>query len=264
MIGIFDSGLGGLTVVHRVRERLPKADILYYADQAHVPYGDRSPDDLLGLLRHNLKWIVDRGVDAVVMGCNTSCAIADVYGWPSLSTPILDLIDSAAAAVQRAGVKRVGVIATSATARSGAYARRIQATIAGALVHEVGASALVPLVEAGSTEGEEARRAVTAVCAQLPSDVEAVVLACTHYPILDAHFAAALGEHVLRIDPAIEQARRVAALLEPVGMADEDAATRYVTSGNVELFRANVARLMNEPNPTIIEISEEELPISLS
>jgi glutamate racemase len=264
MIGIFDSGLGGLTVVRRVRERLPKTDVLFYADQAHVPYGDRSPDDLLGLLRHNLSWIDERGVDAIVMGCNTSCAIADVYGWPKMTTPILDLIDSAATAVQRLGSMRIGVVATAATARSGAYGRRIRSIVPDAAVHEVAAPALVPLVEAGSIEGEEPRRAVAEVCAQLPRDVEAVILACTHYPILDAHFAAVLGDAVLRIDPAIEQAERVAAILEPVGMANEDAATRYVTSGNVEIFRANVARLMNDPNPTIIEIAEEELPISLT
>jgi glutamate racemase len=264
VIGVFDSGLGGLTVVRRVRERLPKANILFYADQAHVPYGDRSPNDLLGLLRHNLAWIDDRGADAIVMGCNTSCAIADVYGWPKMTTPILDLIDSATIAVQRAGLTRIGVVATVATARSGAYGRRIRSAITSAIVHEVSAPALVPLVEAGSIEGEEPRRAVAEICAQLPTDVEAVILACTHYPILDEQFAAVLGKGILRIDPAIEQAQRVAALLEPMGMASEDAAARYVTSGEVESFRANVARLMNEPNPTIIEIAEEELPISLT
>jgi len=80
MIGLFDSGLGGLTVVRAVRERLPQANLLFFADQAHVPYGDRAPDDLHRLLSANLAWLDEQGAAAIVIGCNTSCAIAERYG----------------------------------------------------------------------------------------------------------------------------------------------------------------------------------------
>lgn len=248
MIGLFDSGLGGLTVVRRVRALLPQHDLVFLADQAHVPYGDRNADDLAGLMRANLAWLDAQGVDAIVMACNTSCAVADSYGYPPTSAPVLDLIESAAIAVRDAGFARVGVVATGATVRSGAYARRIRALAPNVRVHEVAAPALVPLVEAGRIEGEEARAAVEAVCAQLPKDLDAAILACTHYPVLDAHFAAALGR-VARIDPAFEQAGRTAALASSLGIAAGSGATRYATSGNLEAFRANVVRAMGEAAP---------------
>jgi glutamate racemase len=261
VIGLFDSGLGGLTVVRRVRARLPHASMLFYADQAHVPYGDRTAEDLLGLLRHNLRWIDERGADAIVMACNTSCAIADAYGWPAVRAPVLDLIDAAAFSAARTHCKRIGVIATTATARSGAYGRRLRAAIADAEVYEVSAPALVPLVEAGTLEGDVARRAVAEACAQLPRTVDAVVFGCTHYPLLDEQFAKVLGSSVIRIDPAIEQAERVAALIESQGGSAEDGSTRYVTSGDLVAFRGNVARMMGESDPSVMQVAAEELPL---
>lgn len=244
MIGLFDSGLGGLTVVRRVRERLPNANLLFFADQAHVPYGDRTAEDLHRLLQANLEWLDSREPDAIVMACNTSCAIADLYGWPQTRAVVFDLIDSATLAVRKAGARRVGVVATAVTVRSGAYGRRIREAIPGCEVIEVAAPALVPLVEAGRIDGEEPRFAVADVCSNLPEELDAVVLACTHYPVLDAHFAAVLGQQVPRIDPAFVQAERVAALLEERQRAEEDGVTEYFTNGDEELFLENVARLM--------------------
>ncbi len=224
MIGIFDSGLGGLTVVRRVRERLPAVDLLFFADQAHVPYGGRDPDELHGLLRGNVAWLDAQGVRAIVMGCNTSCAIAERYGWPLTGAPILDLIDSAATAVQRAGHRRIGVVATAATVASGSYGRSLRSAVPGAEVWEIAAPDLVPLVEAGEM-GARARAAVDAVCAKLPNELDAVVYGCTHYPMLSQHFRRALSGIAL-IDPAEMQAERAAAIvaeLEPFNRARHDA-----------------------------------------
>src|SRR5579863_8470125 len=119
MLGLIDSGLGGLTVLRTVRERLPRADLFFFADQAHAPYGERPAGDLIRLMRGNLEWLDERGVDAIVMACNTSCAMAERYGWPELRVPVLDLIESAAMAVERAGVQRIAVVATTATVDTG-------------------------------------------------------------------------------------------------------------------------------------------------
>ena len=244
MIGLFDSGLGGLTVVRRVRALLPQHDLVFLADQAHVPYGDRSADDLAGLLRTNLAWLDAQNVEAIVMACNTSCAVADSHGYPHTEAPVLDLIESAAIAIRDAGFVRIGVVATQATVRSGAYARRIRALLPHAHVVEVAAPTLVPLVEAGEVEGAVPRAAVATVCAQLPHDLDAVILACTHYPVLDDHFAVAWGVNVARIDPAFEQAGRTAALVAARGIEPGHGHTRYMTTGNVENFRARVAEIM--------------------
>lgn len=249
MIGLFDSGLGGLTVVQRVRERLTNVDLLFFADQAHVPYGDRTHDELLHLLRANLAWLDERGVDAIVTACNTSCAIAERYGWPLTQAPVLDLIDSAAVAVERDGFRRVGVVATAATVGAGSYGRTLRARIPGIDVVEIPAPALVPLVEAGAITGTQPRAAVAEVCGHLPLDLDALVFGCTHYPVLAEHFAEVLGGVAL-IDPALVQAERAAALLGD-DRSNGNGTTTYVTNGEPLRFRANVARLVGSAGGSV-------------
>jgi glutamate racemase len=255
VIGLFDSGLGGLSVLARIRERLPNADVVYFADQAHVPYGDRTHDDLLNLLRANLAWLDDSGVDAIAMACNTSCAIAERYGWPASRAPVFDLIDSAAIAVQRGGYRHVGVVATAATVGAGSYGRTLRARIPGIDVVEVGAPALVPLVEAGKLTGAEPREAVAHVCAGLPLDLDAVVYGCTHYPALSEHFAAVL-EGVAFVDPAVVQAERAEALL---GKGRGTGSVRYVTSGDAGAFREAVIRITGDLQPDVSGIGTAAL-----
>jgi glutamate racemase len=239
VIGVYDSGLGGLTVLAALRRAGITGDVVYFADQAHVPYGDKNDDELHALLTANLGWLREQGADAVVMGCNTSCAVASRRGWPDVPFPasIVDLIENGAHAFTGARYRQVAVIATAATVRSGAYGRAIRAVAPQTDVHEVAAPALVPLVEAGASESDAARVAVDAICATLPPGVDAIVYGCTHYPLLDAHFARALPR-AARIDPAVEQARAVAALGLPAGASR----TTYVTNGDVVAFEHNVRR----------------------
>ena len=239
MIGVYDSGLGGLTVLAALRAAGVTADAVYFADQAHVPYGDKTDAELHALLAANLAWLRDRGADAIVMGCNTSCAVAARRGWPDVAVPhgIADLIANGAQAFADSAYARVAVIATVATVRSGAYGNAIRAVAPHVDVLEVAAPALVPLVEAGASESDEARAAVDAIVAALPAGVDAIVYGCTHYPLLDAHFARALPA-TARIDPAVHQARAVARLALPPGTSR----TTYVTNGDVVAFEANVRR----------------------
>lgn len=241
MIGLFDSGLGGLTVLARVRERMPMVDVLFFADQAHVPYGDRTHAELLTLLRANLARLENDGVDAIVMACNTSCAVAERYGWPQTRVPIVNLIESAAIAVAQERFARIGIVATAATVGAGSYGRTIRARIPGVDVVEVAAPALVPLVEAGKIAGDEARAAVAEVCSHLPLDLDAVVFGCTHYPMLEPHFRAVLGDGVALVDPAVVQAQRAAELLGERARGRGD--TTYVTSGDSASFLASIERI---------------------
>lgn len=258
MLGLFDSGLGGLTVLRRVRELLPEHDLLFFADQAHVPYGDRTEGELVHLLHQNVAWLDARGIQAMVMACNTSCAMGERFGWPETRAEILDLIESAAVAVQRAGLSRIGVIATMATARSGAYARKIQSRVPGSRVVEVGAPELVPLVEAGKLYGDEPRAAVQRVCDQLPRDLDGVILACTHYPMLDDHFAAVLGDDVLRIDPALVQAERTFELATRLHVPSGSGALACFTNGDLDRFRSSLAMLIGDLDPAVHHLEAVE------
>ena len=237
MIGVYDSGLGGLTVLAALRAAGIDGDAVYFADQAHVPYGERTDADLHALLTANLGWLEEHDVDLVVMGCNTSCAVASRLGWPATNfrLPVQDLIANGARAFANATYRRVAVIATPATVRSHAYATAIAGVAPSLDVIEIAAPALVPLVEAGQSTSASARAAVDAIVAELPSGVDAIVYGCTHYPLLDAHFAAALP-HATRIDPAAEQARAVAALAYARGTGS----THYITNGDVGAFERNV------------------------
>ncbi|MBV9647758.1 MAG: glutamate racemase [Candidatus Eremiobacteraeota bacterium] len=247
-LGIYDSGLGGVTVLRQLRDRLPHTDLLYFADQRHVPYGDRSDTELRGLLETNLCYLRDAGADAVVMGCNTSCAIAARYGWPAINVPVFDLIEAAAVAVARTSASRIGILATTATTRSGAYGAAIRARCPDAVVAEVAAPALVPLVESGNTAGPIAVAAVEAACAPLRGHIDVLVLACTHFPLLDDAFSTVLGEGVVRIDPAIVQAERAAAWVRerarPNGRTPRETRNvRFITSGALVPFKRRLAEL---------------------
>lgn len=252
MIGVYDSGLGGLTVLAALRAAAIDDDVVYLADQAHVPYGERTDADLHGLLTANLTWLEAHGVDVVVMGCNTSCAVASRLGWPVMNfrLPVQDLIINGARAFARSDYRRVAVVATPATVRSHAYANAIAAVAPQIDVVEIAAPALVPLVEAGESESARGNAAVLDVVAQFPPDVDALVYGCTHYPLLDAHFAAA-RPGVARIDPAREQARAVLALNLPPGTGT----THYVTNGDATLFEKNIRRWTGDHTGRVTGVS---------
>jgi glutamate racemase len=243
VIGVYDSGLGGLTVLAALRAAAIDDDVVYFADQAHVPYGERTDADLHGLLTANLAWLEGHGVDVVVMGCNTSCAVASRLGWPvtNFRLPIQDLIVNGARAFAQTAYRRVAVVATPATVRSHAYATAIAAVAPQIDVIEIAAPALVPLVEAGESESERARSAVLDVVAEFPPHIDAIVYGCTHYPLLDAHFARAVPA-AARIDPAREQARAVLSL----HLAPGNGTTLYVTNADATSFERNVRHWTND------------------
>lgn len=260
MIGVFDSGVGGLTILRRLRERLPRHDFLYLADQAHVPYGDRTADDLAGLMCENLAFLNAASVDAIVVGCNTSCGVASERGWPQSRATIVDLIESAATAVERSGVRHVGVLATTATVRTLAYTRAIRRRVPGAVVEEVAAPALVPLVEAG-VGGSAALAAVRAACAPFSETIEALVLACTHFPVLEPEFARVYGDAVARIDPAVGHAEVAEALVRERGFRAGSGHVRYVTTGDPGDFARAVRSLLGDADP---DVSGCEKPLKLA
>jgi glutamate racemase len=264
MLGLYDSGLGGLTVLTALRDAGIEQDILYFADQAHVPYGDRTEDELAALLAENFAYLGTQGVDAIVMACNTSCAVAARRGWPATDFPVLDVIANGAKSLAGQGFRRIAVIATAATVRSGAYGTAIRLSVPGSDVREIAAPALVPLVEAGAAGTPEAAAAVAAVVREIPHDIDAIVYGCTHYPLLDAEFAAAFGAGIARVDPARAQAAAAVELMRgrtPAGRGF----THYRTNGDLAAFARNVRRWMGAAateNATIA-LTSTRVPLGL-
>jgi glutamate racemase len=242
VLGLYDSGLGGLTVLRAMRDAGITHDIVYFADQAHNPYGDKTEAEIHGYLRDNLAILGEQHVDAVIASCNTSCAVARRYGWPETPFPVLDLIATAGRSFAGTPHRRIAVIATAATVRSGAYASAIRAAAPHVDVREIAAPQLVPIVERGEADTGTARTAVDEIVAQLPSAVDAIVYGCTHYPLLDRWFAAALDPSVERIDPAVAQSAAAAQLIAQRGLAPGSSITAYYTNGDAHAFEAAVRR----------------------
>ncbi|MCP9888777.1 glutamate racemase [Cyanobium sp. ATX 6A2] len=215
LVGLFDSGLGGLTVLRRVQARYPHSPCLYLGDTARVPYGTRSVEDIRAIAAEVVTWLRLEGVGVLVMACNTSNALALDVAVAQAGVPVVGLIDSVAAVIDS---DRVGVLATPATAASGAYRRAIHASRPRALVTEVGCPAFVPLIEAGRLEGLELREAANRYLAPLlAAQVDTVVLGCTHYPLLRALLQELLPVGTRLIDPAEAAVERLGPLLASLG-----------------------------------------------
>jgi glutamate racemase len=242
VLGLYDSGLGGLTVLAALRAAGVDQDVVYFADQAHVPYGDKTDAQLHGYLEENLTLLAGLDVDAIVTACNTTCAVAERYGWPATPFPVLDLIATAGRSFAGTPHRRIAVVATVATVRSGAYARAICVAAPQADVFEVAAPALVPIVEAGEADTAAACAAVNVIVQQLAPDIDALVYGCTHYPLLDRWFAQALGPRIERIDPAVAQAAAARRIVAQLNLASGTASTAYYTNGDAEAFETAVRR----------------------
>jgi glutamate racemase len=217
-IGVFDSGVGGLTVVSALRRRLPGESILYLGDTARLPYGSKSPDTVTRYTRKNIEFLTGRGVKAVVVACNTASALA----LPNLevqSVPTWGVIEPGAAQAAKVSRGRIGVIATEATVRSDAYPQALRAVRPDLVILSQACPLLVPLVEEGWHDDpvtlEVAKRYLHPL---LEAGVDTLVLGCTHYPLLKRVLQQVAGPEVTLVDSAEAVAERVAAGLAEKGL----------------------------------------------
>ena len=249
-LGVFDSGLGGLTIVRRLREQLPQADILFYADELHLPYGQRDPEDLFNLLRMNIATLEAQHVDAIVMGCNTSCAIASQFGMPKASVPIFDLIEAGADAAFAVSVNSFGVVATPATVGTGAYRRALVIRDGASQVIELALPSLVPMIEQQAPK-DELRGVVREIAEHLKGS-SAVILGCSHYPLIEDLFIEALPMSAI-IDPAVEQALAVLNYARQQGKTTSGSGTFQAWSNaNTERFLDRIAKLGITEKPAVL------------
>lgn len=264
-IGVFDSGVGGLTVLGELVRRLPAESTIYLGDNARTPYGTRSDEEVVAFSSECVDALVARDVKAVVIACNTSTAVALPHLRRRHGLPILGVIrPGAAAAALASRNRRVGVIATPATVRSHAYFNAIKEENPAIEVYEHATPALVPLVEAGRLSGPAVEATVRDELAPLLGErdqsgefifprpastpIDTLLLGCTHYPLLRPVIAPIVGEGVAIVDSATATASALAELLGVNGLdAPAGAATHaQLTTGDVDAFTAVATRLFGQ------------------
>ncbi|MCL1465964.1 glutamate racemase [Argonema galeatum] len=237
-IGVFDSGVGGLTVLRELYRQLPSESILYFGDTARLPYGNRSGAEILQFVREILHWMTLQGVKMVIVACNTSSALALETVRSEFNVPILGVILPGARAAVSIG-KRIGVIATPATAASNAYRHAIQEIDPTVQVWQVGCPAFVPLIEQNRINDAYTYEVAKEYLAPLlQQQIDTLIYGCTHYPHLAPVLRAILPRSIRTVDPAVYVAAAAAQELDLLGLRSTSPAqpTRFCVSGDPDRF----------------------------
>ena len=260
-IGVFDSGIGGLTVLRALRRRLPAESTVYLGDTARVPYGPKSPETVRRYAREAADFLLEREVKLLVVACNTATARALPDLADALPVPVVGVIEPGArAAVGTSRGGTIGVIGTAGTIASGAYEEAIRALRPDARVAVAACPLFVALVEEGWTEGEVARLTAERYLGSLLGEgVDTLVLGCTHYPLLRPLLERVVGPDVVLVDSAEATAAAVEEELERLGIAapaggPPGRARHYVTD-DAARFREIAGRWMGR-EPEHLELAE--------
>lgn len=248
---MFDSGVGGLTVLRELRRQLPSESTIYLGDEARMPYGPRSADEVIEFTRESVRWLARWDCKLIVLACNTATSVALERVRDESRVPVIGVIrPGAAAAIAASSRRAIGVLATTGTVRSGAYVRAIRDLDPFADVIQQACPKLVPLVEAGKAGTDEAEAAIREYVTPLLRDgavvspaVDTLLLGCTHYPLLRDRIAQVAGSGVRVVDSAATTALAVREVLEShhLTRSGSEPAHRVFATGPVERFRA-VAR----------------------
>ncbi len=251
-VGVFDSGVGGLTVLHECLVTLPNEDFVYLGDHARLPYGPRPLEEVRRFAREIGLFLEAQDVKLIVVACNTatSAALPQLQG--ELAVPVIGVIaPEARAAVQATRNRRIGLLATQGTVDSGRYAQLVRALDAGVSFHPVACPRLVPLIESDDPYAEETEEAVREYAAPLrAAEVDTVILGCTHYPLIRPIFQRVFGRDVTLVFSAEETAREVAETLARKGIENDRAREgryRFLTTGDPVAFREMGRRFLQLP-----------------
>ena len=200
IIGLFDTGIGGLLALRKFVQALPNQKFLYLADAARMPYGSHSPEEVVGFTEQMLRWMEYKGVTAVLIACNTSCSV--LLKRDDMATRIFGVLESGVSAAAKFGT-RIGILATPVTALSQMYSKKIKELKPTAIVHEVPCLELVTMIESGEIDLSVLRQYVEPLLLQ---DIDSIIYGCSHYPVLEKEIRAIImsetRKDICLIDPA--------------------------------------------------------------
>lgn len=237
-IGVFDSGVGGLTVLRQLYKQLPNESIIYFGDTAHLPYGIRSQSEILQYVREILNWMQQQRVKMVIMACNTSSALALEDVRQEFNFPILGVVLPGAKAAVQIG-KRIGVIATPATAKSNAYRQAMMEIKSDIQVWQVSCPEFVPLIEQNRIYDPYTTKVASAYLQPLiKQEIDTLIYGCTHYPLLAPVLRSLLPSHVKLVDPAVYVVSACAQELDLLSIRNNHLPmpTRFAVSGSPQQF----------------------------
>src|SRR5918996_3747378 len=268
-VGVFDSGMGGLTVLHECLVTMPHEDFVYLGDAARLPYGPRPLHEIRRFAREIASFLAAGDVKLILVACNaaTSAALPDLQ--EQLPVPVVGVITPEAhAAVQATRNRRIGLLATQATVSAGRYEQLVRTLDAGARLVAVACPRLVPLIEGDDPFGPETVAAVREYAAPLKrAGVDTVILGCTHYPLIRPILQREFGRGVTLVFSAEETAREVAETLARKGVENDAAREgryRFLTTGDPEQFRATGARFLQLPIAEVEAVSLADLEAAVA
>jgi len=220
-IGVFDSGIGGLTVVKELIKSLPYEDIVYFGDTARVPYGTKSHQTVVRFSTENVLFLLRYNVKLIIVACNSSSSVALASLKRNFKVPIIGVIEPGAAyATSMSYSQRIGVIGTSTTIKSKAYEKQIRGLVPKAKVYSKSCPLFVPLAEEGWLDGKVTSQIIRTYLSPLKKkDIDTLILGCTHYPLLEKAIKRVMGKGVKLIDSAVSVAETAKALLQEEGLA---------------------------------------------
>jgi glutamate racemase len=263
-IGVFDSGVGGLTVLAELNRRLPAESTVYLGDNARAPYGPRPADEVRRYTIEAVDWLLRQDVKLLVLACNTATARALPLVRERSSVPVLGVVrPGAVAAAAATRTRRVGVIATAGTIESGAYPAAIVDADDGIGVAELATPELVPMVEAGIVDGRRAESVLRAYLEPLlgrEPEMDTLLLGCTHYPLLRGPIERIVGEGVAVVDSAFTTALATEDLLDALDARAPEGSTpahRVATTGSVEAFVGVARTLFGDRLPDVESVEIE-------
>jgi glutamate racemase len=250
-IGIFDSGIGGLTVLKAIAHSLPQENFIYFGDTARVPYGDKSQSTILRYSLENAMFLMDLGVKLLVIACNTAAAYSSAKVRQFFKIPIVDVIEAGVAqALQVTTHQRIAILATRATVRSEVYQQALRVAMPGAFITAISCPLFVPLVEEQLLGHEATRLLVKEYLAPLKElNIDTVLLGCTHYPLLAHLIQEELGQGVIIVDSATACAKQVKLLLQQhcsiVATGNSNSNHRFYVSDDPYKFQQQAERFLD-------------------
>ena len=241
-IGIFDSGLGGVTALNVIKKNYKQKDIVFYGDTCHLPYGDKSRKEIIKYSEEIVNYLIDKGVEVIVIACNSATSNALDTLKEKYDIPIIGVIDPAIKKLLTLGSKKVGVIATETTIKSNKYYDKIKELDENIDVYSVACPKFVPVIESGKKDGEEIEKLIDLYISQISEKIDTLILGCTHYTIIKDVISKKYPKLTI-IDPSIEVSRELENYISNI---NENGNIEYIISGNVEKFKNNLESIFGK------------------